>query len=95
MPFQSRRAPLELTADAKLETISRSRSEPARDASDHAARLRARRSRARSLGVGNFRAAPEMSAYRLPAGPSSRGEEVSCGNFVPGRLPTRNSRDRR
>ena len=43
MPFQSRRAPLELTADirATLETISRSRSEPVRDASDHAACLRA------------------------------------------------------
>ena len=36
-----RRAPLELTADATLETISRSRSEPVRDASDHAACLRA------------------------------------------------------
>ena len=46
-----RRAPLELTADAKLETISRSRSEPLRDASDHAACLRARRSRARDLGT--------------------------------------------
>ena len=34
-----RRAPLELTADATLETISRSRSEPVRDASDHAACL--------------------------------------------------------
>ena len=32
---------LELAADATLETISRSRSEPVRDASDHAACLRA------------------------------------------------------
>ena len=62
MPF--RRAPLELTADATLETISRSRPEPVRDASDHAACLRARRPAA---------SAPEGRAPRRQGASAWRG----------------------
>ena len=79
MPFQSRRAPLELTADAKLD--SRSRSEPLRDASDHAACLRFRHD-----DLAPATSAPEGRALRRQGAPAWRAGGVagSAATGAPG-----------